>query len=171
MTPPPLNIVRSHVLVSTKYANRSYMLFTISPTADAGVLTYFSLGANGSDLELSGPFTVSMNLNQLRGHEFLSGHLYPVDVLRKVWHELLSDDDPNGWRVYEDNDTFVNFYNSKANRVLEAMSPWGVLANQVPLTPRRSSRAPFKPSAELLQDIRASADTMTLDNLVTERYT
>lgn len=166
MTPPPANIVRSHVLRTDRFGP-SYMLFTISPVnSNFGVLTYFHHDrSTGEDREMPEPFDINMTTNDLVGYWFKSSSVYPVETLRRIWNELLSDTDPDGWRTYHENDTLVNFYNSKANAVLQNFHDAGTAGAATVFLPRRSSRRPFVPTPALAEDMKtAGQDPIDFDS-------
>lgn len=160
MTPPPAIIVKSHVLRTDRFGP-SYMLFTISPYSPRfGVLTYFHHDrTTGEDREMPEPFDINITTNDLVGYEFKSSSVYPVETLRRIWNELLSDTDSDGWRPYHENDTLVNFYNCKANAILQNLDGNMDFPCPVPvkrLSQRRSSRRPFVPTPELVEDMKAA---------------
>lgn len=154
-TPNPNPPAKSHVLHSICFGD-TYMIFTISPTKpEFGVLTYLHVDNNGHDREAKDPFTIYMTTNALSGMSFMSSKVYPVEILRRIWNELLTDDRADGWKEHQGTNEVIDFYSDKANVIIRNFDEEIDGRNSV-FIPRRSRRSPFVPTPELVEDMKAA---------------
>lgn len=168
---------KNYVLFSCVDSNSTYyMMFTVpSESPGFGVLTYFAIDDKGKHWEMGEPFDISISnggQGKMRNWKFRSSDIYPIEVLRDIWDELLKDERAGGWRSTQPlswnspSDT-AKVYITKAENIINA-APFGGMLPGPPtqpvhytyLTPRRSSRRPFVPSPELIEDMRAAGENI-----------
>lgn len=151
-----------------------YMMFTVpSESPGFGVLTYFSINDKGEHWENDKTFVIHIpntGHSKTRDWKFRSSNIYPIEVLRDIWDELLRDKRPDGWQSthplpWHSPSDIAKVYITKAENII---NDFGGMLPEPPTQPvhipRRSSRTPFKPTPTLIEDMKAAGES--IDSIV-----